>query len=209
MSGTLRLSDGAGRSFERVLEGDGSTEFYFDKAGEWTLDFGGVKKTVKVREKKVFVAPPLEGIRGSDGAAGSGGLTGWFSWGVSPEWVAVAFLLLALAGVAYYRFYYSAPRLRKSFDGKRVRVELSSGRRSLENVVLADYAPDEAGVAAFSEKASVSETVTGKVLKWRRDSLRAGEVWSVEYELGGAQGARLKRAEASADCGGKRVSLFS
>jgi hypothetical protein len=211
------LSDGAGRTFSRTLERDGSTEFYFDRAGEWTLDYGGVKKKVIVTEKKNFVAPPLEELqRGSGGANAPGALTGLLSWGVAPEWIALAFLFAALAFIAYYRFYYSAPRLRKSFDGKRVSLALSSGRKALENVVLTDCAAEDAVVSNFSEKPSVSETVTGKVLKWRRDSLRPGEVWSVEYELRGAggeeggSGGRLRKAEVVAETSsGKRVSLFS
>ncbi|MFH0973970.1 MAG: hypothetical protein V1817_04265, partial [Candidatus Micrarchaeota archaeon] len=157
-------------------------------------------------------APTLAELSGSKNGAGAGApnaLTGFFNWGASPEWIAVAALFLALAGVAYYRFYYSAPRLRKSFDGKRVRLELNAGRGGLNGVVLTDYASEESSAAAFSEKPSVSETVTGKVFKWRRETLDAGESWVVEYDLRDAGGERLKKAEAFCDSGGKRLTLVS
>ncbi|MEM0475430.1 MAG: hypothetical protein QW343_01420 [Candidatus Norongarragalinales archaeon] len=210
-SGKLVLSDGAGSRFERMLERDGSTEFFFDKAGEWIIDYNGTKKKGVVRERKRFVAPPLQDLReGVSGRNAPGALTGLFSWGMAPEWIAVIVLLFALVEVAYHRFYYSAPRLRKSFDGKKVSLSVSAGRKALENILLTDYAPDDCVVSNFSEKASVSDTVTGKVLKWRRDSLRPREVWSIEYELSNAGVGRLKQAEAVAvDASGKRVSLLS
>lgn len=194
------------------MENDGSTQFFFSTPGEWTLGFAGATKKVSVAQKKVFVAPTLEELReGSESSGGSepNSLTGFFNWGASPEWIAAAVLFLALAGVVYYRFYYSAARLRKSFDGKRVRLQLSAGCRDLNGVILVDYAPEEAVAAAFSEKPSASETVTGKVFKWRRETLAAGDVWVIEYELRDAGGGRLKKAEAFCDSGGKRVSLVS
>ncbi len=154
-----------------------------------------------------ILASPLGAIPSDRGLPASG-LTGFFNWGVSPEWIAVVVLVLALLGVVYHRFYYSAARLRKSFNGKRVRIELSAGRRELEDVVLTDYAPEDAPVSGFNEKPSVSETVTGKVLKWRKPLLRSNEIWAVEYELD-AGGERLKKAEATADSDGKRISLLS
>ncbi len=216
--GVLWLDDGAGSRFERFLETDGSTQFFFSTPGEWTLGFADATKKVRVKEKNVFAAPTLAELSGSKGGAnGAGGagtgasnaLTGFFNWGVSPEWIAVAVLFLALAGVAYYRIYYSASRLRKSFDGKRVRLELSAGRGDLNGVILVDYAPEEAVAASFSEKPSVSETVTGKVFKWRRETLAAGEAWVIEYDLREVDGERLKKAEAFCDSGGKRLNLFS
>ncbi len=224
--GEVTFVSPTGKRFSVNLVG-GRATWVLDEVGTWKILFNG--------EEREIVVEGTEGANQALDGPGMGGTTGEPTRARSPDptypgisagspllpqlglelgpWVLLLVLLplLAMPALGYFLIVASrSPQLSvsKTYDGKKVCLEIENRGGQLADIWITDALPDDA-VLGDAGGGSFKKTIFGNVLKWRLPSLDSGEKWGVSYELRTAAG-RLGEARALAtDMRGAQVKAHS
>ncbi|MEM3030271.1 MAG: hypothetical protein QXH27_00910 [Candidatus Micrarchaeia archaeon] len=176
VGGWLSITSPAGRVFVKQLSG-GRVSFVFDEVGDWSVSYGNVSKAISVAEPEDALSQATKPL--------SNTLSQRFSL---PDyaWILALALLLPLPVLALLIYAVAfKPRLElvKSVEGDTVRLRLENAGLELWNAALLDIVQE--GELLDAGEAKVSDTIFGRVLRWERGIVRAGEGWEVSYRISG------------------------
>jgi hypothetical protein len=204
-SGKVRITSPDGSVYVRELGPDGTLTFFFDKDGDWRIEFNNAAKKLRVT-RSALPSPSVIAL-----SAAPGGMTGMFVKGVSVPAIAAALVMLvALCVAAHLR--QTRVKVAKKFEKGLVEIRVTNRKKDLEDATLIDIAPRGSVASGFSEDPLQRETIFGTALKWHRKKLKKGEAWSVKYGLDVREprAKKLRQAELKAkDASGNEVVASS
>lgn len=180
-------------SLKTQVAKNGEVEFFAETAGEWNIEYNGVKKTFTVNANNSNVAVQLTKPQTPSPTSG-------FEIAL-PQINPLSILLLFLAAVAYVaikNYNQSVQFTRSTFGNKVTLTVLNKTNKTINEVTITEVLGEGNHIVTESQAHfDFKEMVFGDVYKWRKDSLGAKQTWQVTYEA--AKTPNSKKCEVTAN----------